>query len=305
MAASGEVAAAEPDAAQSGPAGYDVRPLSPLELGLMYVWMERDEKTAGTTRWWSAGGAGLQQRWEEAAGWVDEELDGASWVGLHKRPDATGEVDAVESALAPALPAERRATAVSRLTGAAAAPPSLTPPPARFLGAFVPGVLGPVGFVATRSTRASAGPVDYRVEDARRTAGRRCSGSGSGEGGGEGAGGGGGEGAGGGGGEGAGGGGGEGDGGEGGVEAGSWSSWVIDVLGVARPWRKRGVGTALARHCLEQARAGASTGARYAIDSVPAAVGFWTRLGFEEVEATGEQAALMERGGDRPMVMVL
>ena len=40
----------------------------------------------------------------------------------------------------------------------------------------------------------------------------------------------------------------------------------------------------------------------YRIDAVPCAVGFWRRLGFEEVEASGEQLYFMRRGGDRPMV---
>ena len=43
----------------------------------------------------------------------------------------------------------------------------------------------------------------------------------------------------------------------------------------------------------------------YCIDVVPSAVGFWTRLGFEEVEAVGEQAYMMSKGGDRPMVLRL
>ena len=42
-------------------------------------------------------------------------------------------------------------------------------------------------------------------------------------------------------------------------------------------------------------------GHEYRIDVVPSAVGFWTRLGFAEVEAKGEQAYLMTKGGDRPM----
>ena len=43
----------------------------------------------------------------------------------------------------------------------------------------------------------------------------------------------------------------------------------------------------------------------YCIDVVPSAVGFWARLGFEEVEAVGEQAYMMSKGGDRPMVLRL
>ena len=43
----------------------------------------------------------------------------------------------------------------------------------------------------------------------------------------------------------------------------------------------------------------------YRIDVVPSAVAFWVRLGFCEVEATGEQAYMMSKGGDRPMVKQL
>ena len=38
------------------------------------------------------------------------------------------------------------------------------------------------------------------------------------------------------------------------------------------------------------------------LDVIPTAVTFWQRLGFVEVEAQGEQAYLMAKGGDRPMV---
>ena len=43
----------------------------------------------------------------------------------------------------------------------------------------------------------------------------------------------------------------------------------------------------------------------YRLDVVPSAMAFWARLGFVEVEATGEQAYYAERGGDRPMVLWL
>ena len=56
---------------------------------------------------------------------------------------------------------------------------------------------------------------------------------------------------------------------------------------------------------LSSAAAEGGAGRMYTIDVVPAALGFWAKLGFEEVAATGEQAELIPRGGDRPMAKLL
>ena len=77
--------------------------------------------------------------------------------------------------------------------------------------------------------------------------------------------------------------------------------WRIDAMGTRRSAGRRGLGTVLAQHCM---RAAAEAGAdEYHIDVVPTAVGFWTQLGFVEVEPTDcEQELLMQKGGDRPMM---
>ena len=77
------------------------------------------------------------------------------------------------------------------------------------------------------------------------------------------------------------------------------ASWVIDAMGTRVSSRGHGVGTALAEHCMNAARAAGAD--EYRIDVVPSAVRFWRRLGFDEVEASGEQQFFMARGGDRPM----
>ena len=51
-----------------------------------------------------------------------------------------------------------------------------------------------------------------------------------------------------------------------------------------------------------EAAAPAGRSYEYRIDVVPSAVGFWRKLGFHEIAATGEQAYYLEKGGDRPMV---
>ena len=81
-------------------------------------------------------------------------------------------------------------------------------------------------------------------------------------------------------------------------------AWTIDAMGTRFAARRRGVGAALARHCLAAARAAGDADC-YCIDVVPTAVGFWTRLGFEEAEPTAEQLVFLKRGGDRPMVLRL
>ncbi len=261
-----ELLALQPPSDRSSPAegswaSPTIRALSPLELGLMYAWMASDEAelAGGATRWWTSAGASLQQRYEEAAGWVDEVLDGEVWVGGTKRPDATAAADEPAATLASGV------ASLDGLTGPGAAPLSLGRPTSHFIGAFVDGEVSPVGFAATRSTRSSFGPIDHRAEAARAARSK------------------------------------------GGLsrDDSAEEGWVVDVLGVRHCWRGRGVGSVLARHCMEAAAAEGGAGRMYTIDVVPGALGFWAKLGFEEVAATGEQAELIPRGGDRPMAKLL
>ena len=217
-----------------------LRPMTPLELGLLYVWMSADEALPddGAThvpRWWSGGATGIQQRWESSAHWIDEELD-------EPAPGFTGSLAVATIAQVTAEVAKGRA-AVERLLGASAledgTPPQRAPP--HFLGAFLPGRKMPVGFVATKEP---------------------C---------------------------------------RGGTQA---SAWAIDAMGVRVAARGRGLGRALAAHCIAGAEA-AGDGTVYRIDVVPAAVGFWKRLGFEEAEPSATQALYLEKGGDRPMMLAL
>lgn len=100
------------DEASKGREGVALRPITPLELGLMYSWMADDEKSASAvqarppsekddcddsdededpdeeaaqdatpttvrpqmavTRWWTGGAVGLQATWEASMGWFDE-----------------------------------------------------------------------------------------------------------------------------------------------------------------------------------------------------------------------------------------
>ena len=83
-----------PPAPSSSERAVVLRSMSALELGLMYCWMEADERLKEAqdasveghiiTRWWGAGAVGLQQAWEEASCWYDEGLEheGSSSKGL-------------------------------------------------------------------------------------------------------------------------------------------------------------------------------------------------------------------------------
>ena len=269
-------------------ARIELRPVSPLELGLMYAWMAADEAEFSNksdtpdaqrvTCWWSGGATGIQCTWEAATGWFDEELDakpaaGGSVVGApvadtpfgHTRGAATASIARLRHAIevgshvvarrhlgpTAASASERSASTAARAAGAGAE--DRRP---HFLGAFVAGERAPVGFVATKEPPS-------RSYDA-------------------------------------------------------YDEWAIDAMGTRVAWRGKGVGTRLAKHCIEQATARARTAAskgprdvaadashEYRIDVVPSAVAFWVRLGFIEVEATGEQAYMMSKGGDRPMVKQL
>ena len=75
-------------------------------------------------------------------------------------------------------------------------------------------------------------------------------------------------------------------------------------MGTRKAARRRGIGGKLAWHCLAAARAAGDTDV-YRIDVIPTAIGFWTRLGFEESEPTAEQLLFLKRGGDRPMMLKL
>ena len=140
--------------------GVTIRPMSALELGLVYTWMAADEaqpaESGGEapTRWWSLGAVGIQQRWEEAAGLVDLELEpGRADKGAGETVGAV--VAALESGLG----------GLGRLLGAASAaasaeqrPLTLTAPEeqrgarvACVVGGFVEGELAPCGFAATKS----------------------------------------------------------------------------------------------------------------------------------------------------------
>ena len=227
-----------------------LRAMSPLELGLMYEWMAKDEATGKAPRWWGGGAVGIQASWEAASGWFDEALEEAgsssgSVASAARRKPAEESV----AALVASLESGAGATAVKSL-GAAAARAASTPPlrGPHVLGAFVAGQSAPLGFVATKD------PVGIRRGGGGSDASR--------------------------------------------VRA---ADWTIDAMGTRLSCRGRGVGTALALHCIEAAaRCGDADECR--LDVIPTAVTFWQRLGFEEVPATGEQAYLMQKGGDRPMV---
>ena len=232
--------------------GFDgapaLRPISALELGMMYVWMQADERQCSeqeehVTRWWSGGAVGIQQTWEAASGWYDEELDEpptrarTASEGRGPRP-AVASVDAVATAAS-----SGSRSVISRQLGPGAAQ-SCAPPPhgPRVLGAFVHGRRAPVAFVATR---------EPSRKDAR-------------------------------------------------------LNWTIDAMGTRLAARGRGLGSALALHCIAAARAADPGLAQYLINAVPAAMPFWEKLGFEEVEpSSAEQEFYMKRGGDRPMALAL
>ena len=294
---------------------YEIRPLAPLELGLAYLWMQNDEaefpNDEGTddaqrvTRWWSGGAIGLQETWEVASLWYDdgereeEQSDNNNHEGLRPAEASIATLrNAIESNASVArrhCGEEAARTSVGRgVKGGGAGSNKQRRP--HFLGAFANGIIAPVGFVATKLPPS-------RMTD-------------------------------------------------------PFDEWSIDALGTRIQWRGRGVGSALARYCIDQAHKAAKARAcapsaavkrrderyaqrrpeaaaaleqlssdeegvaeasvadekveeeeevvyEYCIDVVPSAVGFWTRLGFEEVEAVGEQAYMMSKGGDRPMVLRL
>ena len=121
------------------------------------------------------------------------------------------------------------------------------------------------------------------------------------------------------------------------------SEWIIDAMGTRLSHRGCSIGTVLAEECLVRCKAAARKAAiakarssletspqagsaatptdrttqdvdgahepspafAYRIDVVPSAVGFWQKLGFELEEPTGEQAYYAERGGDLPMLKLL
>jgi len=236
------LAALPAEAAESPLTDPIIRPMSALELGLMYAWMAADERECAeaeehVTRWWSGGATGIQQTWEKASGWFDEELDeepsSTSVSGRGPRPAV-----ASSEALTTAVSTSDRSV-IGRQLGTAAvrdthAPPRRGP---HLLGAFVSGRRAPVGFAATHEPT--------RKEPAH-------------------------------------------------------SAWLIDAMGTRLEARGRGIGTALATHCIEAAKA--ADAEQYRIDVVPTAVGFWERLGFEAAEPSAEQSYWLKRGGDRPMV---
>ena len=83
-------------------------------------------------------------------------------------------------------------------------------------------------------------------------------------------------------------------------------NWTIDAMGTRLAARGRGLGSVLALHCIAAARAADPGLSQYRIDAVPAAIPFWEKLGFEEVEpSSAEQEFYMKRGGDRPMALRL
>ncbi len=227
-----------------------LRPMSALELGLMYAWMQADERQCAeneehVTRWWSGGAVGIQQKWELASGWYDEELD-APPEG-HSTPISHGRrpSPAVASTTALTTAASSGTLAIiNRHLGPDAARSSAAPARGpHFLGAFVHGHRAPVAFVATREqSRTDAAMV----------------------------------------------------------------AWTIDAMGTRLAARGRGLGSALAKHCIASARAADPAMMHYRIDVVPSAVPFWEKLGFEEAEpSSAEQKFFMKRGGDRPMALAV
>ena len=299
-----------------------LRPISPLELGIMYKWMADDEaanaarsskREAGeeggdsdgeqnapatappnlaVTRWWSGGAVGLQAAWEASVGWFDPiEVTNANEVsdrGQVRRPAAAG-IEALQETLRVGGP-----TAAARQLGDAAARSAAAPgSPAAFYLDGCQGTLGSLGphFLGAFLEGELVGfvatklyPVDKRAA-AKRSAG---------------------------------------------------SEWIIDAMGTKLARRGCGVGSVLAKECLRRAKMAATSSRAkskdaqaakdrhgnssghaddgdaeggetfaYRIDVVPSAVGFWERLGFEAEEPTGEQAYYAERGGDLPMVLFL
>ena len=225
-----------------------LRPMSALELGLLYVWMRADEAAdvVPVTRWWSGGAVGIQQSWEAASGWYDEELDKprrrGDWpavASIERMADAVADsgMPAVDRHTGQSAVSREQSRASSADADAATPPP---PPPPHVLGAFLPGLRTPLAFAATKTPARRDAPA---------------------------------------------------------------TAWIIDAMGSRVAARGRGLGSELARHCIDRAK---DTGAsEYRIDVVPSAVGFWAKLGFVEEEPDAEQEFYMDKGGDRPMSLRL
>jgi GNAT superfamily N-acetyltransferase len=217
-----------------------IRPLTPLELGLMYHWMEADEAigSGDVTRWWSGGAVGLQQAWELSSGWYDDELEEPSaWKVRQAAASIDQLVAFIEShgwqESADHLLGEK--ALVDHLPQDEDRPPR-TP---HFVGAFLPRHLSPLAFAATKSPDRRA-PLS--------------------------------------------------------------TTWMIDSIGTSLAARSRGLGTALAHHCIGNASAIGDT-EEYRIDVIPSALSFWSKLGFKEAVPDAEQAFFLSRGGDRPMTL--
>jgi len=143
-----------PESADVLPYELTLRPMSALELGMMYAWMSADEHECAesdehVTRWWSGGATGIQQTWEKASGWYDEELDEApastSASGRCPRP-AVASTEAVTT-----IVASGDRSIIGRHLGPGAVKDTHAPPRRgpHLLGAFMNGRRAPVGFAAT------------------------------------------------------------------------------------------------------------------------------------------------------------
>jgi aminoglycoside 6'-N-acetyltransferase I len=74
------------------------------------------------------------------------------------------------------------------------------------------------------------------------------------------------------------------------------TQWWIDELGVAEPWRRRGIGTRLVAACVAEARQRGCTGIWVVADPTELAEAFWQSLGWER---TGTRLAMFATALDR------